>query len=72
MEIWSKAIDVLGKITIIAGLAMIAMALIQLFVSYGSQNADSKNHSAMLLAGGVGVAVVGAVLIPMIGSQIGF
>lgn len=72
MEIWSKAIDVLGKITVLAGLVMIAIALVQLFTSYGSQNADTKNHSAMLLAAGAGVAVVGTVLIPMIGSQISF
>lgn len=72
MEIWTTAIDLMGKITVLVGLIMIAIALIQLFTSYGSQNSDSKNHSAALLGAGAGVCVVGTVLIPLIASQISF
>lgn len=72
MEIWSKAIELLGKIIILAGLVMIAIALVQFFTSLSSQNADTKNHSAMLLAAGAGVVAVGTILIPMIGAQISF
>ena len=72
MDVFAKAMDVMENITFVAGILVLIFGLIQLFVSFGSQNADSKNHSGLIIAAGIGVMLVAKVLIPMISSQVSF
>lgn len=72
MEIFSKAMNVMENITFVAGILILVFGLVQLFTAFGSQNADSKNHSGFIIAAGIGVMVVAKVLIPMIASQVSF
>ena len=72
MEVFSKAMNVMENITFVAGILILIFGLVQLFTAFGSQNADSKNHSGFIIAAGIGVMVVAKVLIPMIASQVSF
>ena len=72
MEIFSKAMNVMENITFVAGILILVFGLVQLFTAFGSQNADSKNHSGFIIAAGIGVMVVAKMLIPMIDSQVSF
>ena len=72
MEIFSKAMNVMENITFVGGILILIFGLVQLFTAFGSQNADSKNHSGFIIAAGIGVMVVAKVLIPMIASQVSF
>lgn len=72
MEIFSKAMNVMENITFVAGILILVFGLVQLFTAFGSQNADSKNHSGFIIAAGIGVMVVAKMLIPMIASQVSF
>ena len=64
--------NVMENITFVAGILVLIFGLIQLFTAFGSQNADSKNHSGFIIAAGIGVMVVATVLIPLIASQVSF
>lgn len=44
----------------------------QLFMSLSSQSSDTKSHSGLLLASGIGLMTIGKVLIPMISTQVSF
>lgn len=70
METFEKGIEILGNITVVAGIVILIFGIIQLFTSLGSQNSDSKNHSGYVIAAGIGVMVVGKVLIPMISGEV--
>ena len=72
MEVFSQAMNVMENITFVAGILVLIFGLIQLFTAFGSQNADSKNHSGFIIAAGIGVMVVATVLIPLIASQVSF
>lgn len=58
METFEKGIEILGNITVVAGIVILIFGIIQLFTSLGSQNSDSKNHSGYVIAAGIGVMVV--------------
>ena len=60
METFEKGIEILGNITVVAGIVILIFGIIQLFTSLGSQNSDSKNHSGYVIAAGIGVMVVGS------------
>mgnify|MGYP000828353636 CR=1 FL=1 len=70
METFEKGIEILGNITVVAGIVILIFGIIQLFTSLGSQNSDSKNHSGYVIAAGIGVTVAGKVLIPMISGEV--
>ena len=70
METFEKGKEILGNITVVAGIVILIFGIIQLFTSLGSQNSDSKNHSGYVIAAGIGVMVVGKVLIPMISGEV--
>ena len=72
MEFFAEAVNVLENITFVAGILVLIFGLIQLFTAFGSQNADSKNHSGFIIAAGIGVMVVAKVLIPLVASQVSF
>lgn len=72
MEVFTKAMEVMENITFVAGILILIFGLIQLFTAFGSQNADSKNHSGFIIAAGIGVMVVAKALIPLISSQVTF
>ena len=72
MEVFTQAVTVLENITFVAGILVLIFGLIQLFTAFGSQNADSKNHSGFIIAAGIGVMVVAKVLIPLVASQVSF
>ena len=72
MEFFSEAVKVLENITFVAGILVLIFGLIQLFTAFGSQNADSKNHSGFIIAAGIGVVVVAKALIPLVASQVSF
>ena len=72
MEVFTQAVTVLENITFVAGILVLIFGLIQLFTAFGSQNADSKNHSGFIIAADIGVMVVAKVLIPLVASQVSF
>lgn len=49
METFEKGIEILGNITVVAGIVILIFGIIQLFTSLGSQNSDSKIIQDMLL-----------------------
>ena len=70
METFEKGIEILGNITVVAGIVILIFGIIQLFTSLGSQKKEKKNHSGYVIAAGIGVMVVGKVLIPMISGEV--
>ena len=72
MDIFIKAMDIFENIVFVAGILILIIGLAQLFLSLGSQNADSKNHSGLIIASGIGIMLVSKILIPMISSQVSF
>ncbi len=54
------------------GLIVLIIGASQLFMSLSSQSSDTKSHSGLLLASGIGLMTIGKVLIPMISTQVSF
>ena len=54
------------------GLIVLIIGAAQLFMSLSSQSSDTKSHSGLLLASGIGLMTIGKVLIPMISTQVSF
>lgn len=70
MEIWTQGVAILGNVVFLAGLFILAYNVVGVFTSLNSQNAESKNHAGLGMAGGAGVMLVGKILIPMIETSI--
>lgn len=70
MEIWTKAVDVIGDVFFLGGLVLLIYNLGSIFTSLNSQNAEGKNHAGLGVAAGAGIMLMGKVLIPMLSTAI--
>ena len=71
MDVFIQTVEILGNI-FVGGLIVLIIGAAQLFMSLSSQSSDTKSHSGLLLASGIGLMTIGKVLIPMISTQVSF
>lgn len=71
-NVFQRTVEIMGDMFFVGGLIVLIIGASQLFLSMSSQNSDSKSHSGLLLASGIGLMTIGKVLIPMISTQVSF
>lgn len=54
MDVFIQTVEILGNMFFVGGLIVLIIGAAQLFMSLSSQNSDSKSHSGLLLASGIG------------------
>lgn len=71
-NVFTKTVEIMGDMFFVGGLIVLIIGAAQLFMSLSSQNSDSKSHSGLLFASGIGLMTIGKVLIPLISTQVSF
>lgn len=66
MEFFTSAITGLKGIVILLGAGMGTWGLVNLWEGYGSDNPGAKSQGIKQLVAGVGVAIIGSTLVPML------
>lgn len=72
MDVFIQTVEILGNMFFVGVLIVLIIGAAQLFMSLSSQSSDTKSHSGLLLASGIGLMTIGKVLIPMISTQVSF
>ena len=71
MAFFNSAVDTLSTLIVLMGAVLAAWGVVNLFEGYGSDNPGAKSQGIKQFAAGVGVAIVGGVLIPMLTTLFG-
>ena len=71
MEFFTSAITTLQTLVIALGAGLGVWGLINLLEGYGNDNPGAKSQGIKQLMAGAGVAIVGAVLVPMLSTLFG-
>lgn len=66
LAFFDSAIDVLKTIVLLLGGGLAVWGIINLLEGYGNDNPSAKSQGMKQLMAGVGVAIVGLVLVPML------
>jgi hypothetical protein len=71
MEFFASAIDVLKTLVIALGAGLGVWGIINLLEGYGNDNPGAKSQGMKQLMAGAGVAVTGAILVPLLANLFG-
>ena len=71
MAFFTSAVSTLSTLVIALGAGLGVWGVVNLLEGYGNDNPGSKSQGIKQFAAGVGVAIVGAVLVPMMTSLFG-
>ena len=71
MAFFTSAVGTLSTLVILMGAFLGLWGVVNLLEGYGSDNPGAKSQGIKQFAAGVGVAIVGAVLVPMMTSLFG-
>lgn len=69
MEFFTSAIDTLSKLVVLIGGGLGVWGVINLMEGYGNDNPGAKSQGMKQLMAGVGIAIVGLTLVPMLSSM---
>lgn len=68
MAFFTSAVSTLSTLVILMGAFLGVWGVVNLLEGYGSDNPGAKSQGIKQFAAGAGVAIVGAVLVPMLTS----
>lgn len=71
MDFFVEAINVLQTLVIALGAGLAVWGVINLLEGYGNDNPGAKSQGMKQLMAGGGVALIGAVLVPMLSTLFG-
>ena len=71
MAFFTSAVSTLSTLVIALGAGLGVWGVVNLLEGYGNDNPGSKSQGMKLFMAGAGVAIVGAVLVPMLSSLFG-
>jgi hypothetical protein len=71
MEFFNSAVDVLQTLVIALGAGLGIWGVINLLEGYGNDNPGAKSQGMKQLMAGAGVAVTGAILVPLLANLFG-
>ena len=71
MAFFTSAVNILSSLVILMGAVLGVWGVVNLLEGYGSDNPGAKSQGIKQFAAGVGVAIVGGGLIPMLTSLFG-
>lgn len=71
MAFFTSAVNTLSTLVILMGAVLGVWGVVNLLEGYGSDNPGAKSQGIKQFAAGVGVAIVGGVLIPMLTTLFG-
>ena len=71
MQFFASAINTLQTLVIALGAGLGVWGVVNLLEGYGNDNPGSKSQGMKQFMAGAGVAIVGAVLVPMLSSLFG-
>lgn len=71
MAFFNSAVSTLSTLVIALGAGLGIWGVVNLLEGYGSDNPGSKSQGMKQFVAGAGVAIVGAVLVPMLSSLFG-
>lgn len=71
MEFFSSAVSVLQTLVIALGAGLAIWGVINLLEGYGNDNPGAKSQGMKQLMAGGGVALVGAILVPLLSGLFG-
>lgn len=71
MAFFTSAVGTLSTLVIALGAGLGVWGVVNLLEGYGSDNPGSKSQGMKQFMAGAGVAIVGAVLVPMLSSLFG-
>ena len=71
MEFFSNAVSVLQTLVIALGAGLAIWGVINLLEGYGNDNPGAKSQGMKQLMAGGGVALVGAILVPLLSGLFG-
>ena len=71
MEFFTSAVSTLSTLVIALGGGLGVWGVVNLLEGYGNDNPGSKSQGMKQFMAGAGVAIVGAVLVPMLSSLFG-
>lgn len=54
MDVFIQTVEIMGDMFFVGGLIVLIIGASQLFMSLSSQSSDTKSHSGLLLASGIG------------------
>lgn len=66
MSFFTSGVDVIKKIVILLGAGLAVWGVINLMEGYGNDNPGAKSQGMKQFIAGVGVAVVGTTLVPLL------
>ena len=71
MAIFTSAVSTLSTLVIALGAGLGVWGVVNLLEGYGNDNPGSKSQGMKQFMAGAGVAIVGAVLVPMLSTLFG-
>ena len=71
MAFFTSAVSTLSTLVIALGAGLGVWGVVNLLEGYGNDNPGSKSHGMKQFMAGAGVAIVGAVLVPMLSTLFG-
>ena len=71
MEFFNSAVDVLKTLVVALGAGLGVWGAVNLMEGYGGDNPSAKSQGMKQFMAGAGVAIVGAVLVPMLSTLFG-
>ena len=71
MAFFTSAVSTLSTLVIALGAGLGVWGVVNLLEGYGNDNPGSKSQGMKQFMAGAGVAIVGAVLVPMLSSLVG-
>ena len=71
MQFFASAINTLQTLVIALGAGLGVWGVVNLLEGYGNDNPGSKSQGMKQFMAGAGVAIVGAVMVPMLSSLFG-
>ena len=71
MAFFTSAVSTLSTLVIALGAGLGVWGVVNLLAGYGNDNPGSKSQGMKQFMAGAGVAIVGAVLVPMLSSLFG-
>jgi len=71
MAFFTSAVGTLSTLVILMGAVLGVWGVVNLLEGYGSDNPGAKSQGIKQFAAGVGVAIVGSVLVPMLTTLFG-
>ncbi|MDR1736990.1 MAG: Maff2 family protein [Oscillospiraceae bacterium] len=72
MEFFTKGINIIGMIIIAVGAGLGIFGIISLFDGYSNDDGRKKESGMKQLIAGAGIAIVGTILIPLLGGMLDF